>query len=195
ELLDENKIPYEERAKGQLFAKDAQEIVRFLVKRAKQANTDFSLATQVLAIQKTELGFLIRTSGGTLQAEHVVLATGGLSYPCLGASSFGLQLAQKFGLHITEQRPALCGLTFPKEMRKTYKILAGNSVLAAVQTGKHLFTDQLLFTHEGISGPAVLSTSLYWQEGHPVQVNFLPNIDVEKILVQHKQTKKKYLPL
>lgn len=191
ELLDENKIPYEERAKGQLFVKDAQEIVRFLVKRAKQANTDFSLATQVLDIKKTEHGFLIRTSGGTLQAEHVVLATGGLSYPSLGASSFGLQLAQKFGLHITEQRPALCGLTFPKEMRKTYKILAGNSVLAAVQTGKHLFTDQLLFTHEGISGPAVLSTSLYWQEGHPVQVNFLPNIDVEKILVQHKQTNKK----
>lgn len=191
QLLDENKIEYEERTHGQLFAKNARDIVHFLVKRAQMANTDFALATQVLDVKKTEGGFLVRTSAGMLQAQHIVLATGGLSYPDLGASSFGMQIAQKFGLCIAEQRPALCGLTFPKELRALWKILAGNSITATVRIGKYSFTDQVLFTHEGISGPAVLSASLYWSEGSSVEINFLPNINVEKTLEQYKQKNKK----
>lgn len=190
-LLDENNIAYEERDDGKLFAKNAQDIVRFLVKRAQKTNSDFSLTTQVLDVKKTDSGFLIYTSNGTLQAQHVVLATGGLSYPALGASPFGLQIAQKFGLRIVEQRPALCGLTFPKELRNFCQTLAGNSTAATVQIGKHSFTDQLLFTHEGISGPAVLSASLYWQERNTVRVNFLPTINVEKALIQYKQKNQK----
>jgi len=191
QLLDENNIQYEGRTQGQFFAKNAQEIVHFLIKRAQKANTDFSLNTQVLDVEKTNNGFMIRTSGGMLQAQHVVLATGGLSYPTLGASPFGLQLAQKFNLCTIEPRPSLCGLTFPKQLRNYYQILAGNSTPVTIQTGKHIFSDQLLFTHEGISGPAVLSISLYWQEGNVVRINFLPNVDLEKMLAQYKQKNQK----
>ncbi len=190
-LLDQAGIAYEERTQGQLFANDAREIAQFLVRRAKAAHTNFSLRTQVLGITQDAHGFLLRTSSGTIHAQKVVLATGGLSYPALGASSFGLQTAQQFGLQVIAPRPALCGLTLPKEWRPLCKALAGNSTRATVSTGKHSFTDSLLFTHEGISGPAVLSISLFWNEEDPVQVNFLPDVDMPAFLATHKNTNKK----
>ncbi len=190
-LLDEENIPYEERAHGQLFAHSARDIVQFLVRRAKQANTDFSLHTQVLSVTKDAQGFTLRTSTGTIHAQYVVLATGGLSYPDLGASSFGLQTAQQFGLNVIAPRPALCGLTFPKDLRPLCKALAGNSTRANVSTGKHSFTEQLLFTHEGISGPAVLPVSLFWKEGETIRVNLLPDDDVPALLASHKSSNKK----
>lgn len=190
-LLEEAHIAYEERKHGQLFASQAQDIVQFLIQRAKNANTDFSLNTQLLSIKKETEGFTIHTSNGTLHAHYVVVATGGLSYPALGASSWGIQLARQFGLNIIEQRPALCGLSFPKPLRNYCQTLAGNSTLATVQTEKHSFTEQLLFTHEGVSGPAVLPISLYWKEGNKVRINFLPNVDVPQILFAHKQSNQK----
>lgn len=190
-LLDRGKIPYEERANGQLFAKNAQDIVQLLVRQAKAAHTDFALQTQILALTQNADGFCVRTSAGLVQTQRVVMALGGLSYPALGASSLGLQLARQLGLPMITPRPALCGLSFPKELRLKYKILAGNSLLASVQIEKHTFADQLLFTHEGISGPAVLSASLYWKEGDKVKINFLPNIDLTNWIAQHKQENKK----
>lgn len=190
-LLDEASISYEERAHGQLFAKNARDIVQFLVRRAKQANTDFSLHTQVLSVTKDAQGFMLRTSTGTIHAQYVVLATGGLSYPALGASSFGLQTAQQLGLNVIAPRPALCGLTFPKNLRALCKALAGNSTRATVSTGKHSFTEQLLFTHEGISGPAVLPISLFWKEGETVRVNLLPDVDISAWVAAHKSSSKK----
>lgn len=190
-LLDNAQIPYEERADGQLFARNAQDMVNFLARRAQAAHTDFSLNTEVLDIQTLEDTFLIRTSKGTIQASQVVLACGGLSYPALGASSLGNKLARKFGLPVIEQRPALCGLTLPKQGRARCKALAGNSTVAEVKTGRHTFTGPLLFTHEGISGPPVLSISLFWQEGTPVHVNFLPTTNVLTLLQQHKTENKR----
>ena len=190
-LLQEQAISYEERNHGQLFAHKAQDIVQFLVKRAKQANTDFSLCTQVFGIEQGPTGFMVRTSSGLLQAQHVVLATGGLSYPALGAGPFGIQMARHFNLSVIDQRPALCGLTFPKELRPLCKALAGNSTRATVQINKHTYTEQLLFTHEGISGPAVLSASLRWEEGEPVQLNLLPDLDILAWLSTHKIVNKK----
>ena len=190
-LLDREKIPYEQREHGQLFAYDAQDIVQFLVKRARQAHTEFSLNTQVLSVTKSGNFFVVCTSGGTCYAQHVVLATGGLSYPALGASCFGIQLASHLGLPLIQQRPALCGLTFPKELRARFASLAGNSTQATVRTGKYCFTDQLLFTHQGISGPAVLPISLYWKEGEPIRVDFFPQLDVEHVLRTHKQKNQK----
>ena len=185
-LLDQARIPYEQRENGQLFAQKAQDIVNFLVSRAKAAHTDFSLNTEILDVQHSPDGFLVRTSAGLILARHVVLACGGVSYPALGASPLGIKLARRFGLSIIEQRPALCGFILPKEWRTVCKTLAGNSTLAEITTGKHTFTGQLLFTHEGISGPAVLSASLFWREGQPVTVNLLPNLDVADFLYQHK---------
>ncbi len=190
-LLDEASISYEERSHGQLFAQNAQDIVRFLVKRAQKAHTDFSLNTQVLDVERTTDGFVLRTSSGLLRAQHVVLATGGLSYPALGASPFGWKLARQLGLSLIEPKPALCGLTFPRELRERCKLLAGNSTLATVKVGKYTFTEQLLFTHEGISGPAVLSASLYWDEGEKITINFLPDVNMLDVLHAHKNTNQK----
>ena len=190
-LLDEAGIPYEEREHGQLFARQAAAIVHFLVNRTKQAHTDFSLQTEALAVQPDAEGFIIRTSTGSIRAQHVVLACGGISYPALGASSFGGKIARQLGLQLILQRPALCGLSFPKENRELCRTLAGNSLRAQVTVGKHSFTGQLLFTHEGISGPAVLNASVWWQEGEAVTVNFLPGLDVPAFFAAHKNENKK----
>ena len=190
-LLDAAHIPYEERAHGQLFAQRAQDIVHFLRHRAEQTNTDFALSTEVLAVQPGEDGFVVRTSSGMIHVRHVVLACGGVSYPKLGASVFGIKTARQFGLEIIPQHPALCGLTFSKELQRTFKILAGNSTPAEVKTGKYAFTESLLFTHEGLSGPAVLPVSLFWKEGETVTVNFLPGQDVRALFAAHKNTPQK----
>ncbi len=187
-LLDQERISYEERAHGQLFAARALDIVHFLKVRAQHTGTEFSLSTEVLAITPAEDGFSVQTSAGMIHAQHVVLACGGLSYPSLGASGFGVKIARQLGLAIIPQRPALCGITFPKELQRVFKSLAGNSTLAEVTTGKHTFTEHLLFTHEGISGPAVLPISLFYNEGDPVTVNFLPGQDARTLLYEHKNT-------
>ena len=184
-LLDKAHIAYAPREDGQLFAQDAKEVVRFLVTRAKNQHTEFSCNTQALSVQKADAGFVIQTSKGLLGAQQVVLACGGLSYPSLGASSFGKKIAQQFNLSFVEQRPALCGLTFPKDLR-FFATLAGNSTSVNVQTCGHSFTGSLLFTHEGISGPAVLQSSLFWQTQTPVKIDFLPEIDALSFLYQHK---------
>ena len=174
DLLTQENIRWEERAHGQLFAFGAADIVRMLVRRAQKANTQILANTQALDVRRENGLFVIDTSAGPVRAQYLVLACGGLSFPSLGAAAFGIKIAQKFGLNLIEQRPALAGLTFPKELRERFKPLAGNSLKAAVSCAKHTFTDQLLFTHEGVSGPAALQASLYWIPGQPVQINFLP---------------------
>ena len=190
ELLQKSHITYEEREEGKLFAKHAGDIVRLLVQRAKAAHTDFSLSTEVLDIRQQEEGFCVHTSNGSLYAQHVVLACGGLSYPRLGASSWGIQMARKLDLPIIEQRPALCGLVVQKPLRTLCKTLAGNSTDVIIRLGKQTFTGSLLFTHEGFSGPAILSASLFWQEDMPITINFLPNVDVRTFIAHHKNSTK-----
>ena len=188
-LLEEEHIVYQERENGCLFAQDAQDIVHFLVKRAKKNQTEFSLSTQVLSIrQQKEGGFLLHTSKGSLYAHHVVLASGGLSYPSLGASPFGIHIAQQLGISSIEQRPALCGFTLPKAQQNAFRHLAGNSLCATVTIGCKTFTGQLLFTHEGFSGPSILNASLFWIPSKEVAINFLPGINVQEILMASKNS-------
>ena len=187
-LLEQAHIPWEERTHGRLFAKNAADIVRFLVRRAKQNSTQLALGVRVLALRKENDFFILTTSTGNIRAKNVVLATGGLSFPSLGATSFGLQTARQFGLNVIEPRPALCGLLWPQELRARFSGLAGNSLPVTISQGKHRFTDDLLFTHAGISGPAVLQLSLYWQAQAPVQLDFLPGKSALEILREHKNT-------
>ncbi len=186
-LLDEQSIPWEEREHGRLFAKNAQEIAHFLIQRAKMANSQIACSVRVLDVQVKSDGFWIYTSAGVVQAQHVVLATGGLSYPSLGANPFGFQLARKLGLNVLEPTPVLCGLVFPRPLRTSFAVLAGNSLPVRITCEKHIFEDQLLFTHEGISGPAVLQTSLFWQPGTEVEIDFLPGHSAEVIFRENKQ--------
>lgn len=188
QLLQQNSLDFEERPGGQFFGKNAADLVRFLVRRAQQNNTQIELNTRVLGVQKMPGGFTVLTSRGKVETSHVVLACGGISFPALGASNFGVQTAQKFGLKIVPQRPALCGLVWPKEYA-FLGALTGNAVPARVSCGKHAFENALLFTHDGISGPAVLNTSLFWDENKPVSVNFLPSVNALDFLRAHKTTK------
>ena len=191
-LLEEHHIAWEERSNGQLFAFGAQHIVRLLVRRAQAAHTQILTNTQALDVRRENGLFVIDTSEGPVRAQYLVLACGGLSFPALGASAFGIKIAEKFGLQIIEQHPALAGLSFPKELRERFKPLAGNSLPATASCGKHAFTDHLLFTHEGISGPAVLQTSLYWTAGQTVTVNFLPGEDALAFLHTQKNSAKTF---
>lgn len=191
-LLERDGIPWEERSHGRLFAFDAREIVRLLVRRAKAANTLFLTNTLALDVRFENGLFIIDTSNGPVRAQRILLASGGLSFPSLGASGFGIKTARKFGLNILEQRPALAGLTLPKNLRERFAKLAGSSVKAAVSCGKHTFEEQLLFTHEGVSGPAVLQASLYWTPGQAVEINFLPGADAGALLRTQKNANKTF---
>ncbi len=187
-LLDEEHVPWEERANGQLFAKHAKDIVHFLVKRARAHHSEIALGVRVLSIKKDTTGFVLVTSSGPVRAQHVVLATGGVSFPALGGNSFAGKLARQFGLNFIEQRPVLCGLTFPKNLRPLCLQLAGNSLPVVIRQNKHVFEGDLLFTHDGISGPAVLQLSLFWQPENPVEIDFLPHQNAAEILAAHKNS-------
>ena len=187
-LLDEQRVPWQACENGQLFGQTAEDIVRFLVRRAKAHHTTLSLGVRVLDIEKEPGGFLLVTSSGVLRAAHVVLACGGVSFPALGASSFGIKMARKFGLSVVEQRPVLCGLSFDKSLRALGVALAGSSTEVIVRQGKKSFRGPLLFTHEGISGPAVLKLSLFWQPQAPVEIDFLPGKNTMEILAAYKNS-------
>lgn len=187
-LLKENFISWREKEAGQLFAFDAKQITDMLYQRAKKNNTEFLFNTQLLSVFKEKDVFHIHTSSGLLKAYNVVVATGGLSFPFLGASNFGFKTAKSFGLNVVEQSPALVGVKFCKPLAEQFKKLAGNSVQAAVRAGNRQFTGSLLFTHDGVSGPAVLQASLFWTEGAPLEICFQPDIDWAKLLQEHKNS-------
>jgi len=187
-LLDEERIPWQERENGQLFAYNAKDIVRFLIRRAEKCHTTLSTGVQVLAVKQDPDGFLLHTSAGPLHAKNIVLASGGQSFPSLGGNGFGMKLATQFGLNIIPQRPVLCGLTFPKELRSICAALAGNSLPVIIKQAKHTFEGPLLFTHDGVSGPAVLRLSLFWQPQLPVEIDFLPRQNAAEILAANKNS-------
>ncbi len=187
-LLEEEHIAFDELENGQLFAQDARKIAAALHRRALQHNTDIRCRCEVVKAKQENGLFRLETSAGTFYTSHLIIATGGLSYPQLGATGFAFRTAQELGLRCTELRPALVGLRVPLEMRPLCRQLVGSSTAVQITVGKHTETGPLLFTHEGISGPAVLQISLYWQEGQSVQVNFLPEINAVDFLRQHKNS-------
>ena len=186
QLLQQAAIPFTETEPGRLFARSAKEVAEFLHRRARQNHTEITTSVQVLSLKKEKDIFCIQTSSGNIFSRYVVLATGGLSYPQLGASGFAYQTARALGLEVTELRPALAGFCAPEPVRSVCRALAGNSLEAEVSVGKRTEKGALLFTHEGVSGPAVMQVSLYWQEGQSVCINLLPGKEAETLLRAHK---------
>lgn len=129
------------------------------------------------------------TSRGTSTAKSLVIATGGLSIPMIGASPFGYKLAEQFGLPIVKLKAGLVPLSFHPGEWKHYADLAGVSVKAEVSFGKRAFTDDVLFTHRGLSGPAILQISSYWEPGLPISINFVPDHDLDELIAEHRQSK------
>lgn len=190
-LIKKASIPYHEKKDGQLFCdKSAKAVIQLLVTRAKDAGVEMLLAQKVGDISQTEGAFTVASNEETYSAPHLVVATGGLSWPQLGASDLGFRLAKQFDLKIIEPSPALCGLTFQEREMERFKDLAGIHLRVGVATGKWSLVEDIMITHKGLSGPVMLNASLYWQPGQEVVVNWVPEKTVESTFEQLKLDKK-----
>ncbi len=186
-FLEEQGIDFTLQENGCYFAKRAADITQMLYKRAKKQNTTFSFNTHVTQVIRKNEEFCVQTDKGNFYTQNLVLASGGISYPDLGATSLAWKIAKDLGLSVVEPMPALVGLRVDKSLRPLCTALAGNSVYVHVQTDHHLEKGQLLFTHEGFSGPVILQASLYWKPGNPITINFCPQVDLLAYFKEHKQ--------
>ncbi len=201
-LVKKHRIGYHEKHRGQLFCNDSSEqIIAMLKAECSAAEVNWRMPCKVHGVMKEAEGYLIDTDHGAITAESVVIATGGLSIPKIGATDFGYRIATQFGLPLIEARPGLVPLTFDGPSWEAFAPLAGIALEVEVSTGsgkgKHakraLFREDLLFTHRGLSGPAILQISSYWEPGTPIVVNLLPEMDVAEELIGSKTTVKKQL--
>ncbi|WP_457092481.1 NAD(P)/FAD-dependent oxidoreductase [Microvirga sp. P5_D2] len=178
-LIESYDIAYHEKTLGQLFCDgSSRQVVDMMLNEMKQAGVELRLGTSVERTEKNAEGFLLRLSHGTVQCRSLVVASGGKSIPKMGATGFGYDLAQQFGLTLIETRPALVPFTLEPTMLERLTPLAGVAVDAVAGCGKTKFQEAMLFTHRGLSGPAILQISSYWREGEEIAVSMLPGVDV-----------------
>ena len=198
-LVQKHGIPFHEKHKGQLFAdRSAEDIIGMLLTECAAGNVTHwqpcSVKNIVFLASSTDgtsaSSYQIDTSQGPVQARSLVIATGGLSIPKIGASDFGYRVAQQFGVPVVERRPGLVPLTFDGEGWAPYAQLAGLALPVEIATGakkeRMAFHEDLLFTHRGLSGPAVLQISSYWREGMPLAIDLAPTVDLPQALAQAK---------
>ncbi|RBQ35092.1 aminoacetone oxidase family FAD-binding enzyme [Rahnella aquatilis] len=189
DMVNRYNIAWHEKTLGQLFCDDsAQQIVAMLDKECEAGNVDVRLRSEITDVQKTEEGFIINVNGSAVSTHSLVVASGGLSMPGLGASPFGYRLAEQFGLKVLPTRAGLVPFTLHKPLLEHLQTLSGVSV-PAVLTAEDgtVFRESILFTHRGLSGPAVLQLSSYWQPGEFVSVNLLPDVDLAAFLNTQRQ--------
>ena len=185
-LIETHGIAYHEKAAGQLFCDDrARRIVDLLLAECRAGGVTLKTGCAVRRIEKTD-AFVVQTDSAAYSAPALVVATGGLSYPQTGATGFGYEIAEQFGLAVIACRPALVPLTYQPADARRYGGLSGISVNAAVATGSTAFTDALLFTHKGLSGPAILQLSSYWRAGQPVAIDLLPHVRLNEAISKWK---------
>lgn len=189
DLINRYGIAYHEKTLGQLFCDDsAQQVVDLLIKECKMGQVTTRLRSAVLGVEKTGQGFELALNSGKVSARSLVVASGGLSMPGLGASPFGYKLAEQFGLKVLPTRAALVPLTLHKSLLEHLKTLSGVSVPAAITAENGVsFRESILFTHRGLSGPAVLQLSSYWEPGEYVSINLLPALDLAASLDEQRQ--------
>ncbi len=189
-LVQRHDIAFHEKTKGQLFCDgSARLIVGMLLNEALAAGVDLRLGHTVAGLSRGE-SFQVDTNHGAFTASSLVLATGGLSIPKLGATGFAYDAARRFGLRVTETRPGLVPLTFGDALLTLMRPLAGVSFDAEATLGRVAFREAALFTHRGMSGPAILQISSYWREG-PITLNLLPDLDAAAFLLDRKRTRPK----
>ena len=186
-LVDRYGIAWHEKTLGQLFCDgSSRQIVDMLLAECRDSGAAVRTGTRVTRISKGDDGFALDTDHGAFACASLVIATGGKSIPKMGATGFGYDVAGQFGLPVVTPRPALVPFTFDDAMRARSGALAGVSAEAIVRCGKTAFTEALLFTHRGLSGPAVLQISSYWREGMEIAVDLAPGTDVLAFLKQAK---------
>lgn len=159
-----------------------------LLLEAKTAGVEIRVNCAVRKVERIDTSFLVETSLGNFESQSLVVATGGLSIPKIGATDFGYRLAKQFGLLIHEMSPALVPFTFDAKKLEELKTLSGISVDALVDCRAVQFRENILLTHRGISGPAILQISSYWQEGDTISIDLLPDTDVQEVLLANHQS-------
>jgi predicted Rossmann fold flavoprotein len=178
-LVERYGIAYHEKTLGQLFCDgSSKQIIDLLLSEMRLGNVELRLSTSVESVEKTPEGFALKLTQGAVQCRSVVVATGGKSIPKMGATGFGYDLAQQFGLKIVETRPALVPLTLEPTLLERLAPLAGVSVDAVAGCRKTTFAEAMLFTHRGLSGPAILQISSYWREGDEIVLSMLPGVNL-----------------
>ncbi|MGJ8629411.1 MAG: NAD(P)/FAD-dependent oxidoreductase [Glaciecola sp.] len=187
-LVNEYQIAYHEKTLGQLFCDDsAKQIVAMLLAECAKHHVTVTTSCEILNINKHTRGYHLNTSKGEFTCESLVIATGGLSMPKLGASPFGYQIAEQFGMKVTPTRAALVPFTLHTHDKDVLAELSGVSVEAAATCADTRFNEGILFTHRGLSGPAILQISSYWEAGDAVEIDLLPHLDLEHELTQAQQ--------
>ena len=181
-LVEKHEIPFHEKKLGQLFCdRSAQDIVGMLEAECRAAGVQIFVKTGPLEVQRRET-FVVRTGCGEFRAPALVIATGGLSIPKIGATPLGYEVARQFGIKIRECRPALVPLTFNAEDKQNYCDLAGVATEVIASAGRQQFREKLLITHRGLSGPAILQISSYWNRSEPIAIDLAPGVKITDAL-------------
>jgi predicted Rossmann fold flavoprotein len=197
-LVQRHRIPFHEKHNGQLFCDEsAEDLIAMLLRECEQGGVTRWQPCAVDAMRQAANGFELDTARGPVQAHRVVIATGGLSIPKIGATDFGYRIARQFGHRIVETRPALVPLTFSATDWTPFVALAGLSlpveIRVGIDKGATAFLEDLLFTHRGLSGPAILQVSSFWKPGTPLQIDLQPGQDLAEGLVQAKSGARRQL--
>lgn len=177
-LVSKHEVPYHEKKLGQLFCDNkSKDILNLLLDECEQAGVEWHVSTSVRTIEKTEAGYALGTDLGDVTAPSLVIATGGLSIPTLGATGFGYEVARQFGHNVLPTRAGLVPFTVSGELKALCTELSGTSVDCVAACNGESFRENLLFTHRGLSGPAILQISSFWNPGDVVEINLLPDRD------------------
>ncbi len=201
DLVKRYRIPFHEKHKGQLFCdRSAEDIIAMLKAECDAGGVQWMMPAKVMGVAKEGEAFLIRTSQGEVLAQQLVIATGGLSIPKIGATDFAYRIAKQFDVPLIEPRPGLVPLTFDMGAWQPFVAMAGISLEVDIETGdrkdkkaRGYFREDLLFTHRGLSGPAVLQISSFWRDGAALTLDLLPGQDIGQVLTEGKTQIKKSL--
>jgi hypothetical protein len=195
-LLGRHGVAWHEKTLGQLFCDgSATQVVDLLKAEMRETGVTLRLATSVQRVEKSADGFRVALATGETACESLVVAAGGKSIPKMGATSFGYQLAEQFGVGVTETRPGLVPLTFEPALLQRLRELAGVSLDVRVGCGKRRFEEAMLFTHRGLSGPAILQISSYWRPGEAIEIDMTPGVDAYAALVRAKAEQPRQAPV
>ncbi|WP_439114504.1 NAD(P)/FAD-dependent oxidoreductase [Hydrogenophaga sp.] len=198
-LMERHQVPFHEKHKGQLFCdRSADDLIQMLLRECEAGSVQRWQPCGVKALRVAGDGsYQIDTERGTVTSRAVVISTGGLSIPKIGATDFGYRIAKQFGLRLVDTRPGLVPLTFDAEAWAPYAQLSGLSLPVRIETGdkknRMTFAEDLLLTHRGLSGPAVLQISSYWRDGTPIRLNLAPDTDLPAALARAKATSRKLI--
>lgn len=190
DLVERHGIEHEEKAAGQLFCRDSsKDILNLLLTECEWAGAEVRLKTSVTGVRETAGGYEVRTAGGVLECESLVVACGGLSIPTLGATGFGYELARQFGLEVLPTRAGLVPFTLHPELKDQLAPLSGISCPVDVHCNSEHFREPMLVTHRGLSGPSMLQISSFWNPGDALQIDLLPGEDAKEALMELRKDK------